>query len=97
MTVDFIIPCVCCEHPPSIDDKTGYGMPKVGVCNSLLSHKPFWWVGNYKKIIGPKFMDYTEEFVEVPISGIYETGEDGTQITLSSGGNKLYVTYTLQP
>lgn len=40
---------------------------------------------------------FTEEFVEVPISGIYETGEDGTQITLSSGGNKLYVTYTLQP
>ena len=40
---------------------------------------------------------FAEEFVEVPISGIYETGEDGTQITLSSGGNKLYVTYTLQP
>lgn len=40
---------------------------------------------------------FKEEFVEVPISGIYETGEDGTQITLSSGGNKLYVTYTLQP
>ena len=40
---------------------------------------------------------FAEEFVEVPISGIYETGKDGTQITLSSGGNKLYVTYTLQP
>lgn len=39
---------------------------------------------------------FTEEFVEVPISGIYETGADGTQIILSAGGNKLYVTYTLQ-
>lgn len=29
-----------------------------------LYDKPFWWAGNYKKIIGPKFMDYTEEFVE---------------------------------
>lgn len=39
---------------------------------------------------------FEEEFVEVPISGIYETGEDDTQITLSSGGKKVYVTYTLQ-
>lgn len=38
---------------------------------------------------------FTEEFVEVPISGIYETGDDDTQITLSSGGKKVYVTYTL--
>ena len=43
------------------------------------------------------FTDYkfSEEFIEVPISGIYMTGEDGTQITLSAGGNKVYVTYTL--
>ena len=40
--------------------------------------------------------NFIEEFVEVPISGIYMTGEDGTQITLSSGGSKLYVTYTLE-
>ena len=41
----------------------------------------------------PKFI---EEFVEVPISGIYEKGEDETEITISSGGKKVYVTYTLQ-
>ncbi len=28
-----------------------------------LYDKKFWWIGNYKKIIGPKFMDYTNEFV----------------------------------
>ncbi|MBQ2917479.1 MAG: hypothetical protein IJE59_04900 [Clostridia bacterium] len=39
---------------------------------------------------------FKEEFVEVPVSGIYQTGEDGTQITLSSGGKKLYITYTAQ-
>lgn len=40
-------------------------------------------------------LKFTEEFVEVPISGIYEIGEDDTEITLSSGGKKVYVTYTL--
>lgn len=39
---------------------------------------------------------FTEEFVEIPISGIYDEGEDGSEIILSSGGNKVYVTYTLQ-
>ena len=39
---------------------------------------------------------FTEEFVDVPISGIYEIGEDDTQIVLSSGGKKVYITYTLQ-
>lgn len=42
----------------------------------------------------PKDSIFIEEFVEVPISGIYETGEDNTEITLSSGGKKVYVTYT---
>lgn len=27
MTVNKIIPCVCCEHPPSSDDENEYGMP----------------------------------------------------------------------
>lgn len=44
----------------------------------------------------PKDSIFIEEFVEVPISGIYETGEDNTEITLSSGGKKVYVTYTLR-
>lgn len=41
-----------------------------------------------------KDITFIEEFVEVPISGIYETGEDNTEITLSSGGKRVYVTYT---
>lgn len=55
---------------------------KIYIANLLTSH------GESK---------FTEEFVEVPISGIYETGDDDTQITLSSGGKKVYVTYTLDP
>lgn len=42
----------------------------------------------------PSDAEFTEEFVEVPISGIYMTGSDGSEITLSSGGKKVYVTYT---
>lgn len=29
-----------------------------------LYDKPFWWVGNYKKVIGTEFIDYTNEFVD---------------------------------
>ena len=28
-----------------------------------LYNKKFWWIGNYEKIIGPKFMDMTNEFI----------------------------------
>lgn len=38
---------------------------------------------------------FREEFSEAPTSGIYSTGSDGSEITLSSGGKKVYVTYTL--
>lgn len=37
---------------------------------------------------------FSEEFVEVPISGEYMQGEDGSEIVVSSGGKKVYVTYT---
>lgn len=40
--------------------------------------------------------NFKEEFIEVPISGIYAIGEDNTEIKLTSGGRKVYVTYTLQ-
>lgn len=49
----------------------------------------------------PNGARFSEEFVEVPISGIYDVSDepdgDGTQITLSSGGKKVYVTYTYIP
>lgn len=45
MTVDHIIPCVCCEHPPSVDDSTYYGMPVLKVSNSIIAHKQFWTCG----------------------------------------------------
>ena len=40
--------------------------------------------------------DFLEEFVDAPISGIYETGIDGTEVVLSSGGKKVYITYIAQ-
>lgn len=36
---------------------------------------------------------FTEEFVEVPISGIYSTGTDDSEVVLASGGKKVYITY----
>lgn len=53
-----------------------------------------------EEFINNKLKDYAdrkflEEFVEVPISGIYEVGEDDTEIILSSGGKKVYITYKL--
>lgn len=39
---------------------------------------------------------FIEEFVQVPISGIYVIGEDDTIVAKSSGENKVYITYTLQ-
>ena len=42
MTVDRIIPCVCCEHPPSSDDAHDYGMPILIPSNSLHEHMQFW-------------------------------------------------------
>lgn len=29
-----------------------------------LYDKPFWWVGNYKRVIGPQFMNITDEFID---------------------------------
>lgn len=40
--------------------------------------------------------EFIEEFVEVPITGIFERGEDDTEIILSAGGKKVYITYIQQ-
>lgn len=42
MTVDRIIPCVCCEHPPSVDDASDYGMPILKPSNGFQDHLQFW-------------------------------------------------------
>lgn len=54
---------------------------------------------NLSKFINNILMSYknttfSEEFSEIHTSGIYSTGSDGTQITLSSGAKKVYVIYT---
>lgn len=45
-----------------------------------LYDKKFWWVGNYKKIIGPNFMNLTDEYIESLInfnySGYWYNQED---------------------
>ena len=40
--------------------------------------------------------EFTEEFVEVPVTGIYSTGSDGTEIVIENGTKRIYVTYKLQ-
>lgn len=40
--------------------------------------------------------EFRETFTEIPTSGIYSTGTDGSEITLSAGGKKVYITYTIQ-
>ena len=42
----------------------------------------------------PKDAKFREEFVEIPISGIYEYGLDGSELVITSGGKKVYITYT---
>lgn len=44
----------------------------------------------------PEETKFEEEFVEIPISGIYDYGSDGTELVISSGGKKVYITYTQQ-
>lgn len=50
------------------------------------------FIENY--LLKDNIIKYTEEFVEVPFSGIYEIGEDDTELVISSGGKKVYITYT---
>ena len=38
-----------------------------------LYDKKFWWVGNYKKVIGPKFMKITDEYVNSLINFNYDS------------------------
>lgn len=42
----------------------------------------------------PADTKFTEEFVEVPVGGKYITGSDGSEVIVSSGGKKIYITYT---
>ena len=44
MTVKRIIPCVCCEHPPSVDDCSDYGMPVLTPHNGYKDNVQFWVV-----------------------------------------------------
>ncbi|MBO4815764.1 MAG: hypothetical protein J5507_02275 [Clostridia bacterium] len=50
-------------------------------------------LGYFVNNILPKESNYSEEFVEVPITGIYITAVDGSEITLSQGGKMVYITY----
>jgi len=44
MTVEKIIPCVCCDHQPTDADSVYYGMPILRVCGHYIAHKQFWEV-----------------------------------------------------
>ena len=49
------------------------------------------YISNNLLNLGDK--EFKEEFLEVPYSGIYKTGNDGSQVTVANGGKKIYITY----
>ena len=54
---------------------------------------------NLKSFIEELLLEYgdakfEEEFVEIPVGGIYKYGLDGTELTIAPGGKKVYITYT---
>lgn len=57
-------------------------------------------IGNYIKDnlnnLPKESTKFVEEFVEVPYSGKYQYGDDGSEVTIGAGDKMLYVTYTLQ-
>lgn len=44
MTVDRIIPCICCDHTPDSSDRCDYGMPILIPMQSYIpqEHKQLW-------------------------------------------------------
>lgn len=48
-----------------------------------------------KEILLDELKDKTfkEQFIEIPFSGIYKYGDDGTELEIASGGKKIYITY----
>ena len=42
--VERIIPCVCADHAPSVDDASYYAMPQLKVCNSFKNGVQLWTV-----------------------------------------------------
>ena len=42
MTVEHIIPCVCCDHIKTTADGCYYGMPTLKVAGNYIKHLQFW-------------------------------------------------------
>ena len=42
MKIDKIIPCVCCDHEPSVEDSCYYGMPQIKVYTTKLSGNTYF-------------------------------------------------------
>lgn len=76
-----------------IKNESGQDLLRLGTTDEIEKNLGKFIADEIIPLDGKKF---TEEFVEVPISGIYVTGSDGSEITLSSGGRKVYITYTEQ-
>lgn len=60
--------------------KSDYTIRAFATQMKSLYDKKFWWVGNYKKIIGPRFIDYTNDFInkitEFKFNGYWYTHEE---------------------
>ena len=42
MKIDKIIPCVCCDHEPSVADSLYYGMPQIKVYTNKFSGNTYF-------------------------------------------------------
>lgn len=71
----------------------------VGFGGTIIDPTNRYTSGNYFSIAEQSFVPYMgksfrERFVETNYSGEYRTGEDGSILTITSGRQKVYITYT---
>lgn len=77
-----------------VKDSAGKALLELGSEENIEKNLGKFISDNLLKI--DKSTTFKEEFTEVPTSGIYSTGSDGSEIVLSAGGKKVYITYTKQ-
>lgn len=78
-----------------VNDGTGKSLLKLSTQEDIEKNLGNFIWGNLMNNLDED-TKFTERFTEVPTSGIYDKGEDGSEIVLASGGKKVYITYTIR-
>lgn len=80
---------------PSINHWGSYEKANESIAKFILADDGLAWNESDDKSFRNR--KFTEQFVEIPISGITKTSQDdGSQIIIASGAKKIYVTYTAE-